>query len=117
MTEERDPTGFSSRGAAALRQALELHQKGRLEEAERLYRDLLASRPNDADALHFIGVLKAQRGQFEEAADLIGRSVSENPANPIAHYNQGNVLRDLKRNEDALVSYDRALAVRLNDPS
>jgi len=38
------------------------------------------------------------------------------PNDPMALYNRGNVLRDLQRYEEALASYDRALALNLKSP-
>jgi predicted O-linked N-acetylglucosamine transferase (SPINDLY family) len=100
-----------------LRQALELHQQGRYDEAELRYRDVLALMPDNADALHFLGILEAQRGRLEAAADLIGRAVLIASDNPFIHYNYGNVLSALNRHEEALASYDRALVLNPDDPT
>lgn len=94
-----------------VRRAFRLHQEGRLEDAERLYREALANNPKDANALHLFGVLKGQRADFEAAADLIGRSIALEPKNPMAFYNRGNAQRELKRLDEALMSFDRALAM------
>ncbi len=94
-----------------VRQAVRLHQEGRLEDADRLYRQALARNPGDANAVHLLGVLQAQRGDFAAADDLIRRSIALEPGNPVAHYNRGNVLRELKRLEEALTSFDQALAL------
>ena len=101
---ERDPV-------TDVRQAVRLHQEGRLEDADRLYRQALANDPRDANALHLLGVLQAQRKDFVAADDLIGRSIALEPRNPIAHYNRGNVLRELRRPDEAVASYDQALAL------
>jgi predicted O-linked N-acetylglucosamine transferase (SPINDLY family) len=93
-----------------LRSAWLLHQQENLDGAERQYRALLSEFPDQADALHLLGVLRAQRGDFSDAADLIGRAVALAPGNAGAQYNLGNVLRSLNRREEALSSYDRALA-------
>ncbi|HYK78145.1 MAG TPA: tetratricopeptide repeat protein [Micropepsaceae bacterium] len=98
-----------------LRQAQELHQQGRHEEAESRYRDVLAVMPDQADALHLLGVLEAQRGRYETAADLIGRAASIASDNPFIHYNYGNVLSALNRPEESLASFDRALALNPGD--
>jgi len=51
-----------------LQKSLELglaHQSaGRLAEAEALYRQILEQRPDSADALHFLGIVLAQRGEL-----------------------------------------------------
>jgi len=98
--------------AQRLRQAFLLHQQGRLEEASSLYRELLAVHPDNAHALHLLGVLHAQRSDYSAAAHFISRAVALDPDNPSAFYNLGNTLRDLKRLDDALANYDRALALR-----
>ena len=81
----------------AFRQAFALHQRGMLAEAERLYLDVLTVLPNMSDALHFLGTLKAQRGDYEGAVGLIGRAILINPGDASAHYNLANALRDLNR--------------------
>jgi predicted O-linked N-acetylglucosamine transferase (SPINDLY family) len=94
-----------------VRRAFQLHQEGRLEEADRLYREALANDPRDANALHLFGVLQGQRADFEAAADFIGRSIALEPKNPMAFYNRGNALRELKRLDEALLSFDQAVAM------
>jgi len=98
-----------------LRQARELHQQGRYDEAESRYRDVLAVMPDQVDALHLLGVLEAQGGRYETAADLIGRAASIAPDNPFIHYNYGNVLSALNRLEESVASYDRTLALNPDD--
>jgi tetratricopeptide (TPR) repeat protein len=56
-------------------------------------------------------VIEAQQEHYDVAADLIARAAAAAPGNPFIHYNLGNVLRSLGRFEDALASYDRALAI------
>ena len=106
---------LKERGAGSqnvkFQQARQLHQNGKVEDAALLYQEILAEDPAEPDALHFFGVLHAQRGDYETAADLIGRSIAVNPYNAIAHYNHGKALRDANRHEDALTSYDRAIAL------
>ena len=97
---------------AMLREAVGLHNQGRFQEAERMYRAVLEAAPEQSDALHLLGVLSAQRGDSAGAAELIGRAITSDPQNPAAFYNRGNALRDLKRYEEALSSYDSALALR-----
>jgi predicted O-linked N-acetylglucosamine transferase (SPINDLY family) len=100
-----------------LQQASALHQQGRLSDAERLYRDVLAQAPEQADALHFLGILEAQRGRYKPAIELIGRSIALNPGNVAAFYNRGNTFRALNRFEEALESYDQALVINPYDAS
>ena len=45
-----------------LKESIELHRLGRLDEAEHGYREHLEGEPNDAEALHLLGLLRHQRG-------------------------------------------------------
>lgn len=92
--------------------AIAQHQAGRLAEAERIYRDVLAQDPDHADALSMLGILEHQRGRDEAAAELLGRAVARMPGNAAFHVNLGEAYRGLGRLEEALASYDQALALQ-----
>src|SRR5262249_58102202 len=97
--------------ADMLHRARAAHQAGRLAEAEALYTQVLAGDKNHFDALHLLGVLKAQNGHYEEALRLFGQALKLNRRAPEALTNQGRALNALRRHEEALTSYDRALAL------
>lgn len=91
-------------------QALALHQQGQLAPARRCYEQILRIAPRHFDALHLSGVLAAQRRDFERAGELIRKALEIKPDFAQAHYNLGNVLKDLGRLEPARSSYQRAVA-------
>jgi len=97
---------------AAFAAALRHHQTGRLEEAERLYRQILQADPNHADALHFLGVIAHQRGRNEDALELLNAAIAHNGRVASFHNNRGNVLKALGRMDEALASYRRALTLK-----
>ncbi len=78
-----------------------LHFQGRTAEAETLYRELLAARPNALDALEGLGVLVFQRGDGEEASRLFARAVAIDPSSSRAHANLGEALRTIRRLDQA----------------
>lgn len=92
-----------------LQRAVQLHQQGRLDQAEDLYRQVLAGTPDQFDALHLLGVIARQRGRAREAVDLIEAALRVDPNQARAHCNLGAALQDLGRAEAALASYDAAL--------
>jgi protein O-GlcNAc transferase len=100
-------------GDMTIQQALELalqhHQSGRLHEAERIYRQILAREPNHADALHFLGVIAHQMGQYQQAVELIGRAIVLNPSEAIYYNNLGLVLQHLGRSDVAINAYRTAI--------
>lgn len=101
--------------AQALQEAVSLHQQGRLREAEKLYTRALKSAPNSFDALHLLGLIKAQTGQMGEAYRLMSAALKINPNAPDALINFANVLHALKRDSEALDCVDKALAIRPGD--
>jgi predicted O-linked N-acetylglucosamine transferase (SPINDLY family) len=97
---------------ADLQNALALHQRGRLAEAEQVYRNILKMAPDHFGATHLLGTVLLQRGQFIEGERLTAKALQINPNVPSALNNRGFALTELKRFEEALASCDRAIALK-----
>jgi len=95
-----------------VQKALQLHQAGRRQEAEGLYRQVLGQQPNHAAALHFLGLLLHQTGRSEEGLDLIEQSVTLQPGNADFLNNMGTVMRDLGRIAAAIDFFRGAVDIR-----
>ncbi|MDX8520425.1 tetratricopeptide repeat-containing sulfotransferase family protein [Mesorhizobium dulcispinae] len=95
-----------------MQRALQLHQAGRRQEAESLYRQVLGQQPNHAAALHFLGLLLHQTGRSEEGLDLIEQSVTLQPRNADFLNNMGTVMRDLGRVAAAVDFFRGAVDIR-----
>ncbi|WP_318011522.1 tetratricopeptide repeat-containing sulfotransferase family protein [Mesorhizobium sp. CA8] len=95
-----------------MQKALQLHQAGRRQEAEALYRQVLGQQPNHAAALHFLGLLLHQTGRSEEGLDLIEQSVTLQPENADFLNNMGTVMRDLGRVAAAVDFFRGAVDIR-----
>ncbi|MHB8813457.1 MAG: tetratricopeptide repeat protein [Steroidobacteraceae bacterium] len=93
---------------STLRHAIEEHKAGHLPDAEAEYRRFLEHRPDDPDALNFLGMLRGQSGDPTEAAALLRRSVEAEPSNPHAWLNLGNVLVILSKPEEARAAFTKA---------
>ncbi|HTH58576.1 MAG TPA: tetratricopeptide repeat protein [Paraburkholderia sp.] len=87
------------------------HRDGRLDDAERDYRALLAADPVHVDALHMLGVLRHQQGQHAEAADLVRRAVDLRPGDAALHLNLGNALKALGQLDGAIERFRNALTL------
>ena len=94
--------------------AMQHHRAGRLPEAERLGRQILAQQPNHAQALHLLGVIAAQLGSPGAAADLIRQAIALSPNDAEAHYHLGDALMDNGRPDEAIAAYRKAIALRPN---
>ncbi len=98
-----------------MQDAVALHQQGQLRQAEKLYARVLKAAPDYFDALHLLGLTKAQAGQMGEAYRLMTAALKLNPQAPDAWMNLANVLHTLKRDAEALDCLDKALALRPGD--
>ncbi len=63
--------------SAALERARDAHRAGRLDDARQGYEAALQTDPDDADALHLLGVLCHQTGDATRAFDLLDRAISQ----------------------------------------
>lgn len=104
--------GLPSSLRDVLAEAVRLHQAGNLGEAERLYRQVLATQPNQADSLHHLGLIAYQRRQLELAVERIRKAIEVSPNNPAAHNSLANALRDQGRLDEAIAACRRALELR-----
>lgn len=95
-----------------MQRALQLHQAGRRQEAESLYRQVLGQQPNHAAALHFLGLLLHQTGRSDEGLDFIEQSVTLQPRNADFLNNMGTVMRDLGRVAAAVDFFRGAVDIR-----
>lgn len=92
-----------------LQQALSHHQSGRLEQAEVLYQQILATDSRHVDALHLLGVLAHQVGDNAAAVELISKAVAINGTQPIFHNNLAAAYRALGKLPEAQAAYERAI--------
>jgi tetratricopeptide (TPR) repeat protein len=98
--------------ASLFAEGLARHRAGQLADAEAIYHQVLASKPDHFDSLHLLGVIFLQRGNPAKAVQQIGLALKKEPNNIDALNNRGNALNDLKRFDEALASFDRALGLR-----
>lgn len=85
------------------------HRAGRLPRARAGYEQLLQLIPDHPDALHMLGVLAYQSGDFDPAIRLIERAISRVPANAAMHTNLGVALQAKGRTGAATAAFRRAL--------
>jgi tetratricopeptide (TPR) repeat protein len=105
-------TAPSPSRAEILTQAREAFRLGNLDQAEALYRELLAAEPDDAMAHHMLGLVAHQREDLPGALALIGRAVATRPDFAHAHQNLGVVQQKMGDIASAAASYRRALALK-----
>ena len=95
--------------AQRVQRALQLHQAGRIDDAERLYQDILREEPGNAVATHYLGMVAWSRGDRVEAERLMRVALETDASVPDFHNNLGLLLRDTRRIDEAIAAYRRAL--------
>jgi tetratricopeptide (TPR) repeat protein len=70
-----------------LAQAVRHHEAGRLDEAEAIYRSILAEAPRQPHALHLLGVRLHQAGRHAEAIEWIRQALAAHGPHPAFHSN------------------------------
>lgn len=95
-----------------LKEAVALHKKGALAQAQAIYRDILRLHPRHFDALHYLGLTALQQGQAQAGVELIGRALEIDASQVPALCNLATGLRQLGRHAEALQCYERALQLR-----
>ena len=74
--------------ADAMQRAAQSHRAGNLDEAERIYCDVLARASDHFAALHALSVITAQLSDFLRAHELLQRTLAINPNLADAQANQ-----------------------------
>ena len=73
---------------------------------------ILEREPKHFGALHALGAICSRRGEFAEAEQFIGQALKVDGRSALAWNGHGSALRGLKRFDDALLSYRRAIALK-----
>jgi tetratricopeptide (TPR) repeat protein len=110
--QARKPLSIST----ALQLATDLHQKGQLGEAERIYTWILTMEPSHFVALNRLAIIALRQGRLEEALRRVEAALAVDPHAVPALLNQGTVFLALKRYEDAVNTYGSVLARTPADP-
>jgi predicted O-linked N-acetylglucosamine transferase (SPINDLY family) len=94
--------------------AIELHRDGRLDEAAAHYARALGASPDDAQALHGMGMLLQQAGALDKAIAALRRAAERSPDDPAVQHNLAAALGQGGLPGEAIEHYRRALAIKPN---
>ena len=95
--------------------AAQLQKAGQLAEAEAIYRTILEAEPTHFAAANRLGMVFLQQHKHDAAERQFSFAISLKPDAPAAHYNRGFARLGLERLEEALASFDAALALKPED--
>jgi tetratricopeptide (TPR) repeat protein len=97
---------------AELSRAWQVHQQGRVTDAEQVYRRVLSQAPQDANAWCYLGIALHDQRKYHEAVEAYRQALRINPLFPIALNNLGNTLRYVGDVEQADQCFQKALDLK-----
>ena len=98
--------------ASRLTKAVQYHQSGQFQQAEKIYKKILDINPKHSDSLHLLGLIAHQVGNNDIAINLISEAIQNDPGNPTYCYNLGTVCQDQGKPGEAIACYQKALHLK-----
>lgn len=95
-----------------LNEAMEMQIAGKLADAEGIYEDILAAEPDHPDAVHLLGLIRSEQGEYDEAVARIEKAISLRPDAAPFHHNIAGIYRRMGRLEEAEAEFRRAIALK-----
>jgi len=92
------------------------HKEGRLDEAEKLYREGIKKRPDNVDAMRMLAMVAATAKRFDDAERLLRKATAIAPDFLTAVIDLGRILKEQDRFEEAIDCFKKAIAINPNNP-
>lgn len=85
------------------------HQSGELAQAESIYRQILQAQPNNARAMHLLGLIALQVNMQEAAIQQFQQAIEAAPSNATYYGSLGAVLVEQRRYDEAIETLKKAI--------
>jgi tetratricopeptide (TPR) repeat protein len=79
--------------------------------AECAYLSIIRQYPESHDTKFALSQLYQNSGRFSQALDFLNQVIEANPDHFMAYNNKGNVLKSLKKNDEAVQCYKKSLSI------
>jgi len=76
-------------------QATEMHKAGKIDAALATFAKIVEREPTNSPALHWIGYIHNQRGEYDRAVEVLKRAIVERPSTPSFHLTLAESFRNL----------------------
>ena len=94
--------------------AVKKHQNNYFQIAEKLYKEILKTNPDQFESNFALGTLLAQTKRFDLAKPFLQKAIQINPNYAAAHSTLGNIQRELGEQQKAISSYQKAIQISPN---
>ena len=91
-----------------------MFQHGYLDQAAASFQQVIATRPNDAEAHYNLGTLNLRRNDFTQARQQLHRALDLKPDYPEAWNNLGMIAAQQSQTQEAIDSFNQSLTLRPN---
>lgn len=95
-----------------IEKAIEFHKKGKLNEAKKLYEEIIEVDSVNSNILNLLGVVYYQETNYQVAKLLLLKAIQINPENPIFYSNISLVEYENKKYENALLFINKAILLK-----
>ncbi len=93
-----------------------LRQSGEFDQAEAIYREVVAENPEKWQAWQGLGFIRLERGEFQQATEAFGKSRVIRADDVPSHYGYGLALQNLGDHAAAIRAFEEALYRDHNHP-
>jgi predicted O-linked N-acetylglucosamine transferase (SPINDLY family) len=97
--------------ADSFKRAVQSFQQGRLDEAERHFRQVLRKEPRHLASLNILAIVLTTLKRYAEAEPCLQAALKLNATSDATFYNYGIVLKALGRSDEALQRFTQALEI------
>ena len=92
-----------------IKQAIQLQQAGKLEEAIQLYKKILTDSPQHQIATISLGITLFQAKEYQSALDVLQKAATSFPESADAHYNLAYALLQLQRVKESVPHFQKTV--------
>jgi len=97
-----------------LEKGIFLHKKNSLDEAKKIYKEIIEIEKENFQAMHLLGIIFFQQKNYDQGIQCIEKSLQINNKNYSALNNLGNIFLELKKYPEAIEKYKKALNLNKN---
>tara|TARA_B100000787_G_scaffold163299_1_gene144821 strand:- start:2315 stop:3544 length:1230 start_codon:yes stop_codon:yes gene_type:complete len=95
-----------------IQQAFTAHKEGKLEEAEKLYCEILKNQPRNIKIHNNLGSIFKRLGKFKDAEKCYKDAIALEPNFVDSYINLGNIKKDLDKLDDAEFYYKKTIEIK-----
>lgn len=94
-----------------LQSAIDQHSSGNIDDARKLYEEVLRQSPDNYDAINLIAVIEYQKGNYQNAIERYRRAIDINPGSAEILTNYAAALKANGDTEEAMGALRQAIAI------